>query len=55
MKVTPEKVGVTIPLTAAEREFAHLWAGEWNVEFTEGFKALSKEVETTTARRTSEH
>lgn len=45
MKVTPEKVGVTMPLTAWEREFAQLWAGEWNVEFTEGFKALSREVE----------
>ena len=45
MKVTPEKVGVAMPLTATEREFAQLWAGEWSVEFTEGFKSLSREVE----------
>lgn len=45
MKVTPEKVGITIPMTDEERDWARAWADEWRVEFTDGFRALVEAME----------
>ena len=45
MKVTPEKVGVTIPMADKEHDWAKARAGEWRVEFTDGFRALVKAME----------
>ena len=45
MKVTPEKVGITIPMTAAERELAQGRADRWQVELTDGFRSLVNAME----------
>ena len=45
MKVTPEKFGITIPMTDEQRGWAQAWADEWRVEYTEGFRSLVKAME----------
>ena len=45
MKVTPEKVGITIPMTNAERERAQGHADHWQAELTDGFQSLAKAME----------
>ena len=45
MKVTPEKVGITIPMTAAERERTKGHDDHWRVERTDGFRSLVKAME----------
>ena len=45
MKVTPEKVGVTIPMADKEHDWAQVRADEWRVEHTEGFRSLVKAME----------
>ena len=45
MKVTPEKVGITIPMTATERERAQGHDDHWRVELTDGFRSLVKAME----------
>ena len=45
MKVTPEKVGITIPMTAAERERAQGHDDHWRVERTDGFRSLVEAME----------
>ena len=45
MKVKPEKVGITIQMTAAERERVQGDADRWQVELTDGFRSLVKAME----------
>lgn len=45
MKVTPEKVGITIPMTAAEREWTQGHDDQWRVEITDGFRSLVNAME----------
>ena len=45
MKVTPEKFGITMPMTDEDREWSQVRADEWRVEFTDGFQSLVKAME----------
>ena len=47
MKVTPEKFGITMPMTDEDREWSQGHADHWQVELTDGFRSLVKAMEDT--------